>query len=172
MKGLRLVHLAVGIAGVTALTLGLHRLFGAVGFVFAAPAWGALLALPLLEAAGAALRLLRRAQWAGVEGRYYEHRGRWVDIVEDGAGRRFVRIAHVRRFLPGLPPDETIARIYPDRIRHAAPRAPAYLRDDALADYLAGTHTSDATKLRLWLQRDVIVPGTRRRELKRTPTSQ
>jgi hypothetical protein len=163
-RNLRWVYVAAGIVLAGLATAGLYRFLGPVGLLLFAPAWGALLALPLLDGVGAGLRLVRWTRWFDVQGRYYEHRGRWIDIVEDDAGQRFVRIAHVRLVLPGLPADATFAQLYADRVLARGTPALAYLRDDALLEYLARSQSPDAAKLHRWLYREVALPGRNRRE--------
>ena len=163
-KSYRTLYLASGVVLVGLLTAGFHHVFGIVGFLMAAPLWGALLALPILDGFGAGARLMRWLSWIDVDGRYYEHRARWVDVVEDSGGQRFIRLGHVRQFLPDLPADATFVQLYADRTLTHGRIAHAYLRDDALLEYLAKASTDDAIKLRQWVDREVLRPGKKRRE--------
>jgi len=158
------IYLALGVVLAGLLTAGFHRFFGATGFLMAAPLWGALLALPILDSFGAGARALRWLSWIDVDGRYYAHRARWVDVVEDTGGQRFIRLDHVRQFLPGLPADATFIHLYTDRTLTHGRLAHAYLRDDAVLEYLAKASSDDAIKLRQWVDREVLRPGKKRRE--------
>jgi len=161
--GARRAWLAVGVLALGLFTWELWRLDGPIGLLIASPGWGALLARPLLDGAGDAWRGVRRLAWRGVEGRHYAHRGRRIDVVEDADGQRFLRLAHLRVVLQGLPSDEALARRFQGRmLRHGSPGRP-YLRDDALIEYLAPAQTPDALRLRHWVEKDVAGPGRRRR---------
>ena len=163
-KSYRPIYLAFGVVLAGVLAAGLFRLFGPIGFVMTAPLWGALLALPILDGFGAAAYWMRWLSWIDVEGRYYEHRARWVDVVEDSGGQRFIRLEHVRQFLPELPADATFVQLYADRTLTHGRIVHAYLRDDALLEYLAKASSDDAIKLRQWVDREVLRPGKKRRE--------
>ncbi len=157
-------YFAAGLAFVGGATAGVYHFMGPIGVVLLSPLWGALLAVPILDGFSAYARLMRWAAWVDVDGHYYEHRARWMDIVEDGGGERFIRIEHVRQFLLDLPADAVFARIYPGRTLIHGRLSLIYLRDDALLEYLAHASSDDALKMRRWVDRDVRRPGQKRRE--------
>lgn len=164
IDSLRPVAVASSIVVCALLTVVMFHLCGPIGIVLMAPVWGGLLALPLLDGFAAAIRLMRWLSWIDVEGHYYEHRARWVDVVEDAGGQRFIRVDHLRQFLPDLPADATFVLLYAGRtLAHGRP-ALAYLRDDALLEYLAKASSDDAIKLHQWVDRHVLRPGKKRRE--------
>jgi hypothetical protein len=151
------ITLAAMVAACALLSWGLFHGLGAIGLVMMAPVWGVVLALPILDGLSAFGHLIRLAAWRDVAGRYYEHRGVWMDVVEDEARQRFVRLEHVRRFLPDLPSDASLRHRYAGLVLER--ESYAYLQDEALIDYLDKATTPDGVKLQVWLEKNVALPG-------------
>ncbi len=156
-KSYRISRLLAGVVACGLLTWALFRSVGPIGIVTSAPVWGLFFALPILDGASAFGRFVRYLSWRDVDGRYYEHRGIWIDVVEDAQRERFVRLEHVRQILPDLASTPSLRRRYADRTLTREDLA--YLRDDALLDYLGERTSPDAVKLKIWLEKTVALPG-------------
>ena len=165
-----LLTIALRLAVCSAVAWLAWRWRGASGLVFSAPLFGLALAKPILESAGAWMRFTRRHAYRHVEGRHYAHRGTSIDVDEDAEHVRWLRIDDVRRVIDGLPADPVLARLYPDGVRHEAPRRGAMggpfarISAEALADYLRKSTEPESLRFARWLERDVAFAARRLRE--------
>ena len=156
--------IALRLALCAALAVFVQRHFGLASAVGLAPLVGIALARPLLELAGGLRDLARQRIYRDVAGRYFEHRGQAIDVIEDEAGQRWLRTADLRKLIPVLPRDDLLRRIHAgDLMDLGTPPTPRILAD-ALADYLAKSSDADSLRLRNWLEREVSGPARRRRE--------
>ena len=116
-----------------------------------------LLARPIYELVAHSARAAKEHALADVQGRYFVHRGVPVDIVEDDDEHRWVRVRDLRKLVPGLPRDEVLQRLFPDRAG-AVPPAPDFrIRADALAEHLRAARDPAAVKLKVWVEREVLL---------------
>jgi hypothetical protein len=116
---------------------------------------GLLLAKRVVEGAAAALRALRERSYRGVEGAYRAYHGIPIDVVEDDAGHRWLRVDDVRRILVALPRDATLRAIDPERIAARGPKGELRIRADALLDWLSRSHAAESIRFRNWVERTV-----------------
>lgn len=93
------------------------RWLGAVGLVVGAPLLGVALARPILDLLGMARHTARAAAYREVSGRHFVHRGLMLDISDDAAQFRWLRISDVRKLIPGLPADQTLQQLRPDGVQ-------------------------------------------------------
>lgn len=105
------VNLALG-AALCAAVLGVawHG-WGAFGLVYTMPVL-AILAMPLVDIVAGLPRLARRIALRKVAGRYFEFRGRAMDIHIDADARCWVSTADARK-IAALPADEVLRRLAP-----------------------------------------------------------
>jgi hypothetical protein len=159
-----LIRFAVGFACCAALAWLLFRLLGPVGILFAALPFGLALRRPLIDLLFEIVPALRRLAYHDVEGRYYVFKGAPIDIVEDDAGYRWLRVADVRPVLPGLPADAVLARVlgagFAPGDLSKAPR----IRAEALLGVLRKASDPRSLRFRDWLEREVVLPADKRRE--------
>lgn len=139
------------------------RHFGPAVAVTLAPLPAIALARPLLELASELRSLARHRVYREVAGRYFEHRGQAIDIVEDDEGQRWLRIDDLRKIIPGLPRAGVLGRLHPGGVAHFDKEAAPRLRAEDLAEYLRKSTDADSLRLRNWLEREVIAPARHRR---------
>ena len=140
------------------------RFLGPAPMVLTLPAYGLLLARPLIELASAVRLLMKRAHLAPVEGRHYAFRGRSVQVIEDVERRRWVRIADVRAIVGFTASDGALAISYPDGVRRLGPAVEPHIAEQALLVHLRKERSAEAARLRLWVQREIVFPAQRERE--------
>ena len=146
---------------------GLWRLLGLLGVVVSAPLFGFLLARPLLDLVGASGAAVKQLALADLEGRHFEYRGVALDIAEDEEHRRWIRVADLRKLLPGLPRDELLRRQYASDCRDDAATATAKalrIEAGALLAHLAKATEPATLRLKTWLEREVVAPSEKLRE--------
>lgn len=108
-----------------AVSYGAWLAIGPIGLVWCAPLFGAALARPLLEAVGHGHRLLRARVYRDVEGRHHAYQGISIGVALDDDGQPWLRLADVRKVLPGLPRDEALRLILGAQLQPLPPdRAP------------------------------------------------
>ena len=140
------------------------RLLGTTGLAVAAPAFGIALARPLLDLAGALRDAMKRSHLRDVEGRHYAYRGRRVQVIDDADRRRWVRLADVRAIVGFTASDGALAISYPGGVRLLGRPAEAHVGEEALLAHLAKERTPEATRLRRWVEREIVFPARRERE--------
>lgn len=139
------------------------RGLGFASLVLCAPLFGVLLARPILDLIGQSARTTRQLALEDLEGRYYEHRGVMVDIVEDAERHRWLLLTDVRKLVDGLPSDPVLERLYPDDVRPSVSSSARRIRADTLALYLEKSTHAESLKFKIWLEREVAFPARRLR---------
>ena len=134
---------------------------GAVGLVTCAPLFGIALARPILDFIGWSTRLARQAVYRDVEGRHFEHRGNTIDIAEDSAHHRWLRLTDVRKVIRNLPSDEVLGQVFPAGIRQWDSAATTRIDAEALAQYLKKSTDTSSLKFKVWLEREFAFPARR-----------
>ncbi|MEO5732663.1 MAG: hypothetical protein ABIN96_10840 [Rubrivivax sp.] len=141
------------------------RLGGPIGLAF-----GLLLASPLaafgiapllIAAVGESAALARRIAYRDLNGRHVVYKGRALDVREDLTGDRWIRVADVRKLLPGFPRDRVLQQTMPDVIGLLHPPKTLRISASGLDAYLARNTDPAAVRFRVWLQRELIDPAER-----------
>lgn len=139
----------------------LWRVLGLVGVVVTAPLFGVLLARPLIDLVSASRAAVKELALADLEGRHFAYRGVALDIAEDEDHRRWIRVADLRKLLPGFPRDDLLLRQYADDCRKEA--AGLRFECDALLGTLARASNPATLRLKSWLEREVVAPSQKLR---------
>jgi len=127
--------------------------------------FGVALARPLIDLAGALRDGMKQVQLAAVEGRHYAFRGRAVQVLDDADRRRWVRLADVRAIVGFTASEGALAISYPDGMRRLGRPAEPHLSEEALLAHLLKERTPEAARLRLWVEREIVFPARRERDL-------
>jgi hypothetical protein len=143
----------------TAVTYLVWRRIGLIGVVVCLPLYGISLARPILDLLGGTREAARRLTFRAVDGRHYEHRGHMIDILEDEARHRWLRLADVRKVIPGLPSDPALRHQFPAGVQALAPSTALRIQAESLAEYLQKSTEPDSLKFKLWLEREVMFPA-------------
>ena len=161
------INIALGLAVCAAVLVAFWRLFGAFGLVYAMPVL-AILAKSIVELVAAFPRFARRIALRKVAGRYYEFRGRSMDIHVDADARCWVSTADVRK-IAALPVDEVLRRMAP--LDCAALGDPPQWRmtTEGLAQLLARTSDPEVARFCHWLEVQVARPARNRRDGRKVP---
>jgi len=165
MPGL-LLHLSLRIAIGAAATYAAMGLLGA-SWPVVAVIWGALLARPVIEFVPALVRSARDAALREWEGRYYAFESAQVRVIEVG-GEPWIVDADAFRALGVRTTRRTRAVLTAtfDPMEYA--RIPGTRQwgfsARGVLRYLEKREDRQATKFRLWLEREVFFPWRRRRE--------
>jgi hypothetical protein len=146
-------------AGVLALA---WRWFGAVGLVSAMPVLG-LSAKMIVDFLAGFPRFASRQALRKFEGRYFEFRGRSMDIHIDDDARCWVSTADARK-IGALPADAVLARLAPLDCAQAGEPAQWRITPEGLAQVLAKSSDAEVTKYCHWLEVDVARPARNRLE--------
>ena len=149
----------------------LWRLFNAFGLIFAAPLAGVLLARPLIDLAGELKDHAKRLAFDDVEGQHYSFKGRWVHVVEDVDGLRWLHAEHLRKVVPGLPADESLLHLHPQGCRRFGRQSQLYLRAETVLEMLARSTSPMTLRLRRWIEGQIVMPAQRKRERAGTPSA-
>ena len=136
---------------------------GPFGLVFSAPLWGVALARPVIDLLSSTRRAAKAMAYARTEGRYFEHHGHAIDVVDDEDHFRWLSIADVRTIIPGLPRDAALQRQFPEGVRADRSLKGHRILAEALLDYLSKSTDSDTLRFRNWLEREVVKPAAIRR---------
>ncbi|MBI3369711.1 MAG: hypothetical protein HY021_15060 [Burkholderiales bacterium] len=158
-----LLQIALRLLACVAFTAVVWRWLGFASLVLCAPLFGVLLARPILDLIGQSARTTKQLALQHLEGRYYEHRGIMVDIVEDVERHRWLLLTDVRKLVDGLPSDPVLERLYPADVRSSGSSSAKRIRADTLAMYLEKSTHGDSLKLKIWLEREVAFPARRLR---------
>jgi hypothetical protein len=162
-----IVNLAFGVAVSAALLYMFWRSFGPFGLVYAMPVL-AILGKPLVEIGASLPRLAARIAMRKFEGRYYEFRGRSMDIHIDADARCWVSTADARKITP-LPADLVLNRMAPLECRELGDPVQWRITPEGLAQVLAKSSDPDVTKFCNWLEKDVARPARNRRDGRKVP---
>jgi hypothetical protein len=158
-----LKSLAIRLA-LCALAIGLVSLWaGLWAFTLAGP-FAIVIAKPLLDVAGELRHAYRRAHWRHEEGRHFVYRGQPVRVVVDADHRRWIRLADVRAITGFSASEGALKLTYPNGCRRFGRPAEPHLSDEALLAHLEKDRSPVATKLRLWVEREIAFPARRQRE--------
>ena len=162
-----LATFAAGAALCTALLCAFWHWFGVFGLVCAMPVLG-VLGKPLVDLAASLPRLAKRIALRDVEGRYFEFRGRSMDIHIEADARCWVSTADARK-IAALPADPVLARLAPLECGELGDPPRWRITTEGLGAVLAKSSDPDVTKFRDWLEKEVARPARNRRIGKRIP---
>ena len=141
--------------------------WGAFGLVYTMPVLG-ILALPLVELLAGLPRLAKRIALRKVAGRYFEFRGRAMDIHIDADARCWVSTADARK-IAALPADAVLSRLVPLECGRLGNPVRWRITTEGLAQVLARSSDPDVTKFCHWLEVDVARPARNRRDGRHIP---
>lgn len=141
---------------------------GPVSFALCSPLYAYILARPILEFFSGSYRFTRELAFRTISGRYFEHRGVMIDIVEDVGGFRWLRTEDVRKFVVNLPDDRNLIRRHPEGVTTEGIPPKARIKAETLAVFLKTSTDPSAIKFKQWLERDVAFPARRNRERSRS----
>ena len=161
------VNLAFAGALCAAVLAGAWHLWGAFGLVYTMPVL-AILAMPLVEILAGLPRLARRIALRKLAGRYFEFRGRAMDIHIDADARCWVSTADARK-IAALPADAVLSRLAPLECGRLGDPVRWRITTEGLAQVLARSSDPDVTKFCHWLEVDVARPARNRRDGTRIP---
>jgi hypothetical protein len=139
-----------------AVTWLVHRYLGLLGAVATIPLYAAALASPLYEFFTGTWRATKAHVLRDVQGRYFQHRGFAIDVVEDDDDRPWLLVRDVRKALPSLPRDEVLQRLVPGRARAWSPGEGLRIRADAMVDVLRNAQEPAGLKFKAWVDREVL----------------
>jgi hypothetical protein len=122
-----------------------YRVGGALGLVFVCPLM-ALLGPSLIEVLAGYPRFVTRIVMRKFEGRYYEFRGRSMDIEIDDQARCWISTADVRK-LTALPADGVLWHLYPGECRESGDPMRWRITTRALTQFFAKATDPDVTRL-------------------------
>jgi hypothetical protein len=137
----------------------------ALAVVFSAPIVGLSARYWLPGLLGGSVRAVRQLAYRDIEGRHYEFKGRAMMVREDLDGDRWVRTQDIQKVLAGFPRDAVLRQMFPEALGQAEARHGLFLRAQALDSYLERNQDDIAVRFRHWLQREVIFPAQRAREI-------
>jgi hypothetical protein len=165
--GQRLVVAALLVGAAALLAGGGWLLGGGTGLALAVVVGSPIVALavaPLLPSLlGGSVRAVRAIAYRDIEGRHYAYKGRSIQVHDDEAGDRWLRVTDVRKVVPGFPRDAVLLRIAPADVGRVAGRGELFLRAQALDAYLQRSQDDTALRFRHWLHKEVIAPAGRAR---------
>jgi hypothetical protein len=144
-----------------------YEIFGARGLAVGMPVL-ALLARPLVDIVGGFPRFAARMAMRRYDGRYFEFRGRAMDIHIDADARCWVSTADVRKIV-ALPIDEVLRRLAPLDCRQLGDPPTWRITTGGLAQALAGSTNAEVGKFCHWLEVDVARPARNRRDGTKVP---
>ncbi len=159
VRALLCITLGAGVAWIA------WRLGGRTGLAF-----GLLLASPLaalgiapllIDAVGESATLARRIAYRDLSGRHVAYKGRALDVREDLSGDRWIRVADVRKVLPGFPRDRVLQETMPEALGLLHPPKMLRISAQGLDAYLARNTDAGAVRFRVWVQRELIDPAVR-----------
>ena len=149
----------VRLALCSAVTWYFYRTFELVAVVVAAPAFGVALARPLIDLFAEIGHHGKTHALAGLQGRYWSHRGARIDVAQDDEGARWLLAADVRKVIGGLPRDEVLGKQFGDRAGVVESVEGFRIRADALGEYLQKSTDAASLRFRTWLDREVMGGG-------------
>jgi len=160
------VKLAIDIAFGAALSLavlyaGWHW-FGPFGLVFGAPIL-AIFGRPIVEILTSLPRHARHLALRDRAGRYYEFRGRSMDIHVDADARCWVATEDVRK-IAALPAEPVLLRLVGGQCREFGDPVAWRISSEGAAQVLGKSTDPEVAKFLTWLEREVALPARNRRE--------
>ena len=161
------INIAFGVALCAAVLYGFWHWFGPLGLVFAMPVLG-ILGKSIVDVVTGFPRFARWLALRRVAGRYYEFRGRAMDIHIDADARCWVATADVRK-LAALPADAVLQRMAPLECRELGEPVQWRMTTQGLARVLAKSSDPEVAKFCHWLEVDVARPARNRRDGRKVP---
>lgn len=156
------IDIAFGAAlSVAVLYAGWHW-FGPFGLVFGAPIL-AIFGRPIVEILTSLPRHARHLALRDVAGRYYEFRGRSMDIHVDADARCWVATDDVRKIV-ALPAEPVLLRLVGAQCRECGDPVAWRISSEGAAQVLARSTDPEVAKFLTWLEREVALPARNRRE--------
>ncbi len=156
------VDIVFGVAVSAAVLYAAWHWFGPAGLAWAMPILG-VLAASLVEITTRLPRFMRHLALRRVAGRYFEFRGRSMDIHVDAEARCWVATADARK-LVALPADAVLARMLPLECGQRGDPVRWRITTQGLAQFLERSTDADVRKFCHWLEVDVARPARNRRE--------
>jgi len=156
------VDIAFGIALSAAVLYAGWHWYGPFGLVFGAPIL-AIFGRPLVEILTSLPRHARHLALRDRAGRYYEFRGRSMDIHVDADGRCWIATADVRK-VTALPAEAVLLRLVPGQCGELGDPVTWRISTDGAAQVLAKSSDAEVAKFLTWLEREVAQPARNRRE--------
>lgn len=157
---------AIRIAIASALSaVAYWKMGGLVVVMLSVPAWGALLAGPTVELLESYFNFARKQPYAEWQGHYYEFQGTHVRIFEIDGGLWFCDrdVLHVL----GKKPDRAMLLTYSEadyrKIDQAGLMA---FSETAIIRVISRIRHPEIGKLKFWIEREVIAPYHKKREVK------
>jgi hypothetical protein len=120
----------------------------------------------VLEAVGWLVDRLRAFAWRDLEGRHHEFRHIPIDIVEGNGAERWLRLDHVRRVVPELPPFPSLRHRHPRGLRRDADGGVERIEARTLRRELTQAQALRTRRFLVWLDRVVIDPAERRERMR------
>ena len=161
------INIAFGVAVCAAVLYAFWHWFGVFGLVYAMPVL-AILAKSIVEIVTGFPRFAQRLALRKVAGRYYEFRGRAMDIHIDADARCWVATADARK-VAALPADAVLKRMAPLECRELGDPVQWRMTTQGLAQVLARSSDPDVTKFCHWLEVEVARPARNRRDGRKVP---
>jgi hypothetical protein len=157
------VNIAFGVAVSAAILYAFWHWFGVFGLVYGMPVIG-VLGWPLVEVMTGFPRLARHLALRKVAGRYFEFRGRAIDIHIDADARCWVSTADARKIVVSLPAEAVLQRLAPLQCRVAGEPMQWRITTEGLAAVLARSTDAEVVKFCHWLETGVARPARNRLE--------
>ncbi len=163
-----IVRIAVAAAfSYLAYRIGGNHKNGLIFVALSTPLWGVLLVKPILEFTGGYFRWAKQQPYAKWQGRYYEFFGTHVR-VEEIEGRLWFMESDVLRII-GRKSENTAKLTYGEDGLRELDGGAILISEAAAVGVAARARHPDAGKLRFWLEREVIAPHHRKREIAGLP---
>jgi hypothetical protein len=158
------VRIAVAAAfSYLAYRLGGNHKSGLILVALSAPLWGVLLAKPILAFAAGYVRWAKQQPYTKWQGRYYEFFGTHVRVEELDGSLWFME-RDILRIL-GRSPGNAAKLNYGEAAIRELEGGELLLSEAAAVGVASRARHPDAGKLRFWLEREVIAPHHRKREI-------
>lgn len=165
------MRVAVDIAFVGTLSVavlyGAWRFTGPIGLVCTMPIL-ALLGPALVELMSRIPRFIKHLALRPLDGRYFEYRGKSLDIFVDADAQCWISTADVRKITP-LPADGVLQRLLPGHCGEVGEPQRWRITVAGLAQVLAKAQDPNGTRFLHWLEVDVARPARNRRDGRKVP---
>ncbi len=146
------------------------KMGGAVAAILSIPLWGVLLAKPIIVGVAAYFDSARKQPYAPWQGRYYEFQGTHIRIDEVD-GQLWFCDADVLQVL-GQKPSTAMKIAYADAdYRTMEASGLMAFSEAAVVRVISRIRHPEAGKFRFWIEREVIAPHHKRREMAGLPPS-
>ena len=133
-------------------------------FVFLAPAYGVLIARPVINLVSSIRHTMRSGVWLPLHGTHYVFKSTTIHVLEDDDNWRWLPLADVEGVLGRKLNARVLAITYPERLELGGQPARMHMRDDALIAHLSRLSDPMALRFRTWLERNVALPARRTRQ--------